>query len=118
MTLTINSGSTINLGLDNISFEIIYNGESHQITTRRNEYVNLMMLIYDQFADDEFGDCRGMGKCGTCMVEILNASEDLASFDRNEVTTLAKMNVNQQNIRLSCQLMIDDKLNGLQIRVL
>lgn len=77
-----------------------------------------MMLIYDQFADDEFGDCRGMGKCGTCMVEILNASQKLVSFDRNEVTTLAKMNIDQQNIRLSCQLMIDKNLNGLQIRVL
>ena len=104
--------------MDDIHFEIIYFGEHHQITTRRNEYVNLMMLIYDQFADEEFGDCRGMGKCGTCMVEILNASQELANFDRNEATTLAKMNISQPNVRLSCQLMIDDKLNGLQIRVL
>ena len=101
-----------------ISFEIVYEGEHHQVTTRRNEYVNLMMLIYDRFADEEFGDCRGMGKCGTCMVEILNAKEDLATFDRNEKTTLTKMNVSQQNIRLSCQLMIDHKLNGLKIKVL
>jgi 2Fe-2S ferredoxin len=77
-----------------------------------------MMLIYDQFADEEFGDCRGMGKCGTCMVEILNANQELANFDRNEATTLAKMNITQPNVRLSCQLMIDDKLNGLQIRIL
>lgn len=104
--------------LTDISFEIIYENEPHQVTTRRNEYVNLMMLIYDRFADEEFGDCRGMGKCGTCMVEILNATEDLASFDRNEKTTLAKMNISEENVRLSCQLMIDDKLNGLQIRVL
>ncbi|WP_017257642.1 2Fe-2S iron-sulfur cluster-binding protein [Pedobacter arcticus] len=114
----MNFGRAINISLDNISFEIIYDGEPHQITTRNNEYVNLMMLIYDRFADEEFGDCRGMGKCGTCMVEILNAREKLASFDRNEATTLAKMDVNQQNIRLSCQLMIDKNLNGLQIRVL
>ncbi len=103
--------------LIDISFEIIYEGESYHITTRRNEYVNLMMLIYDRFADEEFGDCRGMGKCGTCMVEILNAKE-LSGFNRNEATTLAKMQVTEQNIRLSCQLLIDDQLNGLKIRVL
>lgn len=101
-----------------ISFEILYDGESRQITTHPNEYANLMMLIYDQFADEEFGDCRGMGKCGTCMVEILNIKKAFVGFDRNEKTTLAKMNVTQQNIRLSCQLMIDDQLNGLQIKVL
>ncbi|HTN19884.1 MAG TPA: 2Fe-2S iron-sulfur cluster-binding protein [Pelobium sp.] len=104
--------------MNNIHFEISYGGETHQIVTRQNEYVNLMMLIYDQFADEEFGECRGMGKCGTCMVELLNDSQELVGFDRNEATTLAKMNVSQQNIRLSCQLMIDEKLNGLRIRVL
>lgn len=110
------SNSKIRISLE-ISFEIIYNGESHKVTTRPNEYVNLMMLIYDQFADEEFGDCRGMGKCGTCIVEILNMKGELASFDRNEATTLDKMNVSEEGFRLSCQLMIDNKLDGSRIKV-
>lgn len=101
-----------------ISFEIIYGNEVHQVTTHPNEYANLMMLIYDQFADEEFGDCRGMGKCGTCMVEILADANNLVSFDRNESTTLSKMGVTQQNIRLSCQLMINNALQGLRIEIL
>lgn len=101
-----------------VSFEIIYGDKVHQVTTHPNQYANLMMLIYDQFADEEFGDCRGMGKCGTCMVQILSDANSLVSFDRNESTTLSKMGVSQQNIRLSCQLMINSSLQGLKIKVL
>lgn len=103
---------------DYISFEIVYGDERHSVITRPNEYVNLMMLIYDRFADEDFGECRGMGKCGTCMVKILNATEDLVSFDRNEKTTLAKMDVHEKAVRLSCQLIITEKLNGLTIKIL
>lgn len=102
----------------NITFELIYEGESHTVSVRRNEYVNLMMLIYDQFADEEFGDCRGMGKCGTCMIQVLNQQQPLSDYGRNETVTLAKMNASNAGVRLSCQLLIDERLNGLQIRVI
>jgi ferredoxin len=39
-----------------------------------NEYRSLMMLIYDQIYPEGFGECLGMGKCGTCLVEIVRQS--------------------------------------------
>jgi 2Fe-2S ferredoxin len=52
-----------------------------------NAYASLMMLISNQIADEEFGDCRGMGKCGTCLVEILSGGDNLVDLERNEATT-------------------------------
>ncbi|HEX7366038.1 MAG TPA: 2Fe-2S iron-sulfur cluster-binding protein [Pelobium sp.] len=100
-----------------IKFQLIYEGVSYQVITRHNDYANLMMLISDRFADEDFGDCRGMGKCGSCTVEIANTKVALSDFGRNETTTLKKMDISAQNVRLSCQLIIDDKLNDAIIKV-
>ena len=101
-----------------IEFEIDYNSQQYSIVTYKNEYASLMMLLYDKVVDDdEFGDCKGMGKCGTCLVEILSSDHRLVSLGRNEETTLEKMHIDDQRIRLSCQLMIDERLNGLKIKV-
>ena len=48
-----------------------------------------MMLIYDKIRPEDFGECLGMGKCGTCLIEI-EPDIHLNSFNRNEETTLMK----------------------------
>jgi ferredoxin, 2Fe-2S len=58
------------------------------LDTFPNEYSNLMMLIYDKIYPDNFGDCKGIGRCGTCHIKILNPA---ARPDRNEKTTLSRL---------------------------
>ncbi|HEY0669702.1 MAG TPA: ferredoxin [Sphingobacteriaceae bacterium] len=101
----------------NIQITIFYDGQTHIVRTYPNEYRNLMMLIYDKICIEDFGDCLGMGKCGTCLIEIIGAHDELTSFDRNEETTIAKAGIEGKNLRLACQILIDHHLNGLQVNV-
>ena len=102
----------------NISIDIIYDGEHYNIQTYYNEYRNLMMLIYDNLYPDDFGDCMGMGKCGTCLIELVEFKTQPSFMDRNEEATRQRHNIKNKNIRLACQILIDEHLDGLKIRVL
>lgn len=103
--------------LSTITITVIYGEKTQFITTYPNEYRNLMMLIYDNLYVEEFGECLGMGKCGTCLIEIVENKGELTSFDRNEETTIGKSCFTHKNVRLSCQILIDEHLNGLKIKV-
>ena len=102
----------------NISISVCYDGKIHEIKTYTNEYRSLMMLIYDQIYTEGFGECLGMGKCGTCLVEIISSKYPLTYYERNEETTLLKAGNTDKNVHLSCQIMIDEYINGLKVNVL
>ncbi len=100
----------------NISLKIHCEGEIYHIQTYSNEYRSLMMLIYDKISPEDFGDCLGMGKCGTCLVEI--EPEFVSnSYQRNEETTLQKAGAGDRS-RLACQILIDEHINGLAVKIL
>lgn len=101
----------------NINVTVISEGQAHQLNTFVNEYRNLMMLIYDRVGPEDFGDCLGMGKCGTCLVQIEGNENVLSFYDRNEATTLAKARLDK-NSRLACQILIDENLNGAIITLM
>lgn len=101
-----------------IEFTVFYEGQEYAIKTYPNEYRNLMMLIYDRIYTEDFGDCLGMGKCGTCLVEITGNRDELTSYKRNEETTITKAGLESGNVRLSCQLMIDHHFHGVRINVI
>lgn len=111
-------GERLIIYTSNIKIEVIYDGASYLLQTTKHAYANLMVLLFNELTDEDFGDCKGMGKCGTCLIEILEGSEHLESLDRNEQTTLSKMNINQPAIRLACQLLVDESLNGIKIKIL
>jgi ferredoxin, 2Fe-2S len=78
-----------------------------------------MVLIKDQLWVDGMGECGGMARCGTCMVELLNAGEELAKVtDTKEAAVIRRAGTAQSTIRLSCQILVDETLNGLQIKVM
>ena len=101
-----------------ISVTICYEGKIREIKTYTNEYRSLMMLIYDQIYTEGFGDCLGMGKCGTCLVEIISSVHELSYYDRNEEIALFRTGVNGKDTRLSCQIMIDDAIDGIKVNVI
>ena len=100
-----------------ISITVFLQGKKYTILTCQGEYRNLMALLYDKIYMEDFGECKGTGRCGTCLIHLINSSDELLKREGNECTTLNKMGSISANSRLACQLMIDKKLHGLQIEI-
>jgi ferredoxin, 2Fe-2S len=103
--------------LNDIVVHVFYEGQEYKLNTFPNEYRSLMMLIYDRIYTEGFGDCLGMGKCGTCLVEIISSPHELSYYDRNEETTLLRTGVQSRDIRLACQMVIDESIDGLKVNI-
>ncbi len=95
-----------------------HENETHNLETVAYGYRSLMHLIFDKIYIEGFGDCGGMGRCGTCLVEALNREYTSKDFDRNELSTLKKLGNTTPNTRLACQLMIDEKINDLHCKII
>lgn len=100
-----------------IRFTANYEGERHELQTYTYEYRSLMMLLFDKIYIDDFGECKGMGRCGTCVVKISGLSKAANTLDRNEGRTLSKMGVHGGDIRLSCQILVDEKLENSTVEI-
>ena len=100
-----------------ISLTILYSSEEYKIQTYAGEYRDLKCLIQDRLFTDDFGQCGGMGRCGTCIVRIGGLKENSA-FLRNEETTLQRIAPGIDDIRLACQIPVDDELSNLTITII
>lgn len=103
---------------ENIQFTVIEDGLEQIITTYFGEYRSLMVLLKDELYLDGFGECGGLGKCATCIVKTSGISGDSLIKDRNEPVTLSKMGYEEENVRLSCQLLITKDLEGSYIEII
>ena len=100
-----------------IAFTIISCGEAYDVRTFENEYRNLMVLVNDKIYTEDFGQCGGQGRCATCMVEVTTPNESLLTLERNEQSTIAKKGEVGKNARLSCQIFINNALDGAIINI-
>jgi ferredoxin, 2Fe-2S len=100
-----------------IAFTVLFGNKKYIIKTYQGEYRNLMQLITDKIFIEDFGDCKGMGRCGTCMVTITNWRNEEPLKERNEAATLAKSNNDNKSVRLSCQIMITENLTNSTIKI-
>jgi 2Fe-2S ferredoxin len=100
-----------------ICLTVFYSSEEYKIQTYTGEYRDLKCLIQDRLFTDDFGACGGMGRCGTCIVRISGLSED-TGFLRNEATTLNRIAPGIDDIRLACQIPVDDALSNAIITIL
>ena len=101
-----------------IHFNAYYEGEKHELQTYTYEYRNLMVLLFDKIYIEDFGECKGMGRCGTCAVKIAGLSATVNTLDRNEERTLAKMGVYGGDVRLACQILVDENLENATIEII
>ena len=101
-----------------IRINMLYEDNEYEVSTYSGEYRSLMALIYDNICADDFGQCRGMGRCGTCLIEILGDTDGLGDFDRNEDTTIKKMGVTNPAARLACQIPVTAALQEITIRLI
>lgn len=100
-----------------IFFKIIYFDQEINVSTYEGEFRNLMILINEKIYVEDFGECKGIGRCGTCLIEVEGIKGTAAEMERNEKSTLAKCSIQKPNLRLSCQLMINKSLNNTVIKV-
>lgn len=101
-----------------IHFTIIENNFKHPIQTFHGEYRNLMYLLKDKLLLDEFGECSGIGRCGTCVIRVKGITGNSEIKDRKEPTTLSKMGIFEDDYRLSCQIFITKDLNDAVIEIM
>jgi len=86
------------------------------IQTYTGEYRNLMVLLNEKFYLEDFGECKGMGRCGTCVVKVSGLKGTAISMERNEAATLDKMNI-KDKLRLACQIMINEDIENAVVEV-
>ncbi|WP_432221523.1 2Fe-2S iron-sulfur cluster-binding protein [Flavobacterium sp. TMP13] len=103
--------------MDKIILNIQSEGVEYRVTTYQNEYRSLMQLIRDNSFLEDFGDCGGVGRCCTCVVEIISKEIPLTPFDGNERATIQKHDLDAEKFRLACQIMIDKSIDGLVVKV-
>ena len=77
-----------------------------------------MFLLRDTLGLDSFGECGGVGRCATCVINAEGITGDSFIKERNEPTTLKKMGYEEESTRLSCQLYITPDLDGATITIL
>ena len=100
-----------------IRFTLIYFDEEIIVETYEGEFRNLMVLINEKIYVEDFGECKGIGRCGTCLIETQGLGEAASAKDRNENSTLEKVAVKKPNLRLSCQVMINGALQNSIIKI-
>lgn len=100
-----------------ITIHVIHEQERYELKTYTGEYRNLMVLLNNKFYLEYFGECGGMGRCGTCMVEILETTSALPALDRNEDSTIRRMKVIHPGTRLACQVMVNHSIDNIKIKI-
>ena len=101
-----------------INFTVIEDSIENEIETYNHEYKNLMFLLKDKLYLDSFGECGGMGRCATCVIKIQGLTGEAVIKDRNEPVTLSKFGLTDKNFRLSCQILINQDLNDVEIELM
>lgn len=100
-----------------IFITIINAGDAHLVKTYLQQYRNLMVLLNNSIYLENFGECGGQGRCATCMVKAIGLRGSANTMERNEAATIGKAGLEDEAIRLSCQLLINEDLNGAVIEI-
>src|SRR5688500_7592717 len=98
-------------------FTVIHDGAKNIFEVRKGEYRNLMVLLKDKICPDDFGQCGGMGRCGTCLVNVSGLPDHAKQTYTNELNTLSKMGIKNPTTRLSCQIQIDEDLKNVVVEL-
>ena len=101
-----------------IHFTAIDNSHKTAVTCHHGSHPNLMFLLKDKLGLDYFGECGGVGRCATCVVDAIGIKGKSIIKERNEPATLSKMGYDEDTIRLSCQLFVTADLEGAVITIL
>ena len=92
------------------------NGERRPIELPEGISLSLMEVLkgsdYDILAT-----CGGMALCATCLVKVLQGNEQLTPPSDAELDMLDTLPHYDESNRLSCQIRVDERLDGCVFRV-
>ncbi|MBA3576125.1 MAG: 2Fe-2S iron-sulfur cluster binding domain-containing protein [Sphingomonas sp.] len=92
------------------------NGETKAVECRSGK--SLMLGLKTSGIGEIAAICGGCASCGTCHVYVADAWLDrLPPMQSDEDTILAFSDWRQPNSRLSCQIQVIDRLDGLAVTV-
>lgn len=102
----------------NIKVRIGHEGRIYEFGTYEGEYRNLMTLIADKVYIDGFGECKGMGRCGTCHLGIIAPEALKQDQDRKERATIEKLHLDYSGVRLACQILLTDRMTNIEVNII
>ena len=93
-------------------------GTSHTIEVPTDMSLNLMEAIrlHELVPEGTIGVCGGMAMCASCLCHI-NSEHEISEKGDDEIAMLSEVFQAKDNSRLSCQIYIDDSLDGLDIEL-
>ena len=62
--------------------------------------------------------CGGMALCATCHVQVLNGFDKLQPISDDEYAMLDTLPALTETSRLSCQLKLNEEMNGITVKIL
>lgn len=92
-------------------------GSQHTLQTEVNPTANLMELLTEHKMDVA-AICGGMASCGTCHVGFVKGGEALAQPEEDEAFMLDTLPNYTPQSRLSCQIPLNEALDGAEVEVL
>ena len=91
-------------------------GQTHIIDCQKG--LSLMENLRDNGVDDIMAICGGNCACGTCHVYVESDHlEELSELSGDEADLLDAIMSKEENSRLSCQIIVDERLEGLTVSV-
>jgi len=93
-------------------------GVKHEVDAPTDMNMNIMELVrsYELAPEGTIGVCGGMAMCASCQCYILS-DHDLPEMSPDEDLMLLEAFHVKDNSRLSCQLFIEESLNGLELEL-
>lgn len=99
-----------------IKIYIEYNHKEEELEIP--EGINLSLMEVLKSAEYPIqATCGGMALCATCHVFILDGIEKLDPQGEEELQMLDSLPDSRYNSRLSCQIRINENLNGAKVRL-
>lgn len=93
---------------------ILKNGVERECEFKNGETV---LEVAEQNGIKINSGCEGHGICGLCHVFVENFFEKLCEISEQENDTLDRVSGVSENSRLACQIILNDSLNGIKVKL-
>lgn len=93
-------------------------GVKHQVDAPTDMNMNIMELVrsYELAPEGTIGICGGMAMCASCQCYV-ESDHELPEMSLDEDLMLSEAFHVKDNSRLSCQIFINEELDGLEIEL-
>jgi len=97
---------------------IVVNRDGEETTVDADSGLTVMEVIRDNGFDELLALCGGCCSCATCHVHVdPDFAAKLPEMDEDENDLLESSDHRNETSRLSCQLSLDDELDGLKVTI-